>query len=273
MYAGFQMIHVTLASMFLIFTIASSQLIAKETASTGSPESQSSVREMEFVEQEPCPRPTFDRPDALVLAERIIQRDGKELLYDIRQRDDLAEKIDQMLRLIRQDHPEVSRVHARESYAPARLLLQLEPSLIEVINDWLSAQGKTGTLVTGNEKFDTLNSKLGLQGIETFDSIGAVIVCFREGLNVPAAIEAYSMLEGILYAEPDAFLLDGPDIDALKVDEEWYFVFRDAWGDCPSGCIRREFYFFIVKEDGEVRRIDSATSPFRKLMTDKWWTK
>ena len=266
------MFHVALSSMLLIFVIASSHIIAEETASADWPESQSSVRETEFVEQEPCPRPTFDRPDALVLAERIIQRDAKELLYDIRQRDVLAEKIDQMLRLIRRDYPEVSGVHARESYPPARLLLQLEPSLIEVINDRLSGPDKIGTLVTGNEEFDTLNLKLGLQGIETFDSIGTAIFCFREGLNVRAASVAYWMLEGILYAEPDAYLLDGPDIEALKVDEDWYFVFRDAWGDCPSGCIDQDFYFFIVKEDGEVRRGDSATSTFRKLMADRWWT-
>ena len=262
MRAGFRMFHVALSSILLIFVIASSHLIAEETASADSPDSRSSARETELVEQEPCPRPTFDRPDALILADRIIQRGSKELLYDIRQRDVLAEKIDQMLRLIRQEHPEVSGVHARESYPPARLLLQLEPSLIEAINDWLSAPDKSGTLVTGNEEFDTLNLKLGLQGIETYDSIGSAIICFREGLNVRAASVAYWMIEGILYAEPDAYLLDGSDIEALMVDEEWYFVFRDAWGDCPSGCIHKEFYYFIVREEGEVRRVDSATPPF-----------
>lgn len=159
------MFHVALSSILLIFVIASTHIIAEETASADSPESRSSARETELVEQEPCPRPTFDQPDALVLADRIIQRDAKELLYDIRKRDVLAEKIDQILRLIRRDYPEVSGVHARVSYAPARLLLQLEPSLIEVINDRLSAPDKSGTLVTGNEEFDTLNSKLGLQGI------------------------------------------------------------------------------------------------------------
>ena len=141
---------------------------------------------------------------------------------------------------------------------------------MRAINDVLPDHGRTGTLLTGVTEFDTLNAKLELRGIKTFDSIGSVIFCFREGLNIPVAIEAYSTVSGIQYVEPDVFLSDGSDIETLKVNENWFFVFRNAWGDCPSGCIHQEFYFFVVM-DGVVRQVDSAASPFRKLMSDRSW--
>ena len=37
----------------------------------------------------------------------------------------------------------------------------------------------------------------------------------------------------------------------------WYFVFRRAWGDCPSGCIDQELFFFTVV-DGEAAPIEPA---------------
>ena len=266
---GLRMINITISGMFLLFVIASPLIAANEKVGTD-PASLRSARETDVVGTKPCPLPTVDRSDAAILADRMIQRNGSELLFDIRQRDELEEEIRRILLLIRDAHPQVSLIHARAAYVPAMLILGLEPPLMRVINDVLPDHGRTGTLLTSDTEFDTLNAKLELRGIKTFDSIGSVIFCFREGLNIPAAIEAYSTVSGIRYVEPEAFLSDGSDIETLKVNENWFFVFRNAWGDCLSGCIHEEFNFFVVM-DGDVRQVDSAASPFRKLMSDRSW--
>ena len=93
-------------------------------------------------------------------------------------------------------------------------------------------------------------------------------------MNVPAAAAAYAAVEGIEYAEPNAYVGDGSDLDALKSEGRWYVVARRAWGDCPSGCINEELYFFIA-DDVEVEQVDTAQAmgiaEFMELVTNRGW--
>ncbi len=59
---------------------------------------------------------------------------------------------------------------------------------------------------------------------------------------------------------PDAQMGDGPGIQALHADGDWFLVFRDAWGDCPSGCLFSELHFFVADEN-RIARIDSEDAP------------
>ena len=58
----------------------------------------------------------------------------------------------------------------------------------------------------------------------------------------------------------------------MKSAERWYVLARRAWGDCPSGCINDEFFFFIVN-GVDVERIDPAQAmgiaEFRELVTNR----
>ena len=51
-------------------------------------------------------------------------------------------------------------------------------------------------------------------------------------------------------------------------------VARRAWGDCPSGCINEELYFFIV-DGNEVDQVDPAQAmgiaEFRELVMNRGW--
>ena len=60
-----------------------------------------------------------------------------------------------------------------------------------------------------------------------------------------------------LSAEPNVYMVDSPDLDLSRSETTWKFVFRKAWGDCPSGCLNRELLFFSV-ESGKVEKIDPA---------------
>ena len=76
------------------------------------------------------------------------------------------------------------------------------------------------------------------------------------------------------YAEPDFALGDGSDIEADWVDGTWYLVFRQVWGDCPSGCLYSELHFF-AERDGEVERIAcdlaAGVAALARLVGERRW--
>ena len=45
------------------------------------------------------------------------------------------------------------------------------------------------------------------------------------------------------HVEPNIALGDDSDIDAARVDDAWYLVFRETWGDCPSGCLYSALHY------------------------------
>lgn len=212
--------------------------------------------------------------EAAVLADRILRKEDDSLLLDATERDALAGETATVLSRIRDVHPAVADVTVRASYAFGELLLGLEPPLLEDVAALFEGQTGPVLLRTGQAEFDTLNERLGLTAVDLFPSTGTVIFYFNEYLNVPAAAAAYEAVEGVEYAEPNAHLGDGSDIDVLESGGRWYVVARRAWGDCPSGCINEEFFFFIVNT-ADVERIDPAQAmgiaEFRELVMNRDW--
>ena len=81
-------------------------------------------------------------------------------------------------------------------------------------------------------------------------------------------------LEGIGYAEPNVHLGDGPDIEASMSQGIWHVVVRNAWGDCPSGCVDEELFFFTV-QGPDVERIERLRAMdrdvFAALVESRGW--
>ena len=213
--------------------------------------------------------------EAAILAHRILRSQDDRLLLDAVEQRELAREIGPLLSRIRDAYPAVADINVRAPYAFGELLLTLEPWLFEVVSSLLD--GQTGPIVlrTGHTEFDALNERLGLSVVaDLFPSSTTAIFYFNEYLNVPAAVTAYATMEGIESAEPNAYLGDGPDIDAVKSKGRWYVVARHAWGDCPSGCINEELYFFIVN-GADVERTDRTQAmdraEFRELVMNRGW--
>ena len=234
--------------------------------------------------------PVVVRPDAWespmlteadILADRLLRREGNGLLLDAADRQELAGELGPILLRIRDAYPAVADIAVWAGYAFGELLLGLEPSLFEAVMSLLEGQTEPVVLRTGSAAFDTLNERLGLTAVDVFPRFETVIFYFNEYLNVPAAAAAYAALEGIEYAEPNIYLGDGPDIDAVKSAGRWYVIVRRAWGDCPSGCINDELLFFIVDDAGQSgrphasdghRRVQGARHEPRMAVSPKFWT-
>ena len=213
--------------------------------------------------------------EAAILADRILRREDDSLLLDAAERNDLAREIAPVLSQIRDAHPTVADVAVRPPYAFGELLLTLEQGLFEVVSSLLEDQTGSVVLRTGYVEFDALNEQLGLSVVvKIFRRFRAVIFYFNEYLNVPAAATAYETIEGIESAEPNAYLGDGSDIDAVNSEGCWYVVARRAWGDCLSGCINAELYFFIVN-GADVKWVDRTqaieSAEFRELVMNRGW--
>ncbi len=212
--------------------------------------------------------------ETAVLADRILARETDDLLFDAERRRELAREIEGVLERVRYAHPEISKIYARASHVPGVLLLGVKPALFGIVSRILGAEKGPVKLRTGNRAFDALNARLGLRALRPYRHTGVLVMNLSERLNMEAARRAYMATEGVEYAEFDAYLGDGPDIEAAKSGEVWRVVVRKAWGDCPSGCLYKKVFFFTVRGD-EVERIESVRAmespPFRKILETRRW--
>ena len=212
--------------------------------------------------------------EARVLADRILTRESDALLLDGKRQRALGYEIKRTLSAVRRSYPPMAKISAREDYSRATLLLGLEGALRDAVVRAWDDESVSEPPRTGNAAFDALNERLGLKAVRVFPSLGGAHLRLDERVNVDAALRVYLAIDGVSYAEPDALLGDGPDIEAAKVNGTWHVVFRKAWGDCPAGCMFRVLSFFTVA-DGEVRRIEPpqahAMDPFADLIEIRGW--
>ena len=213
--------------------------------------------------------------EAEILADRSLRLESDDLLFDPKERKERFEEIAQILLRIREAYPKVADIPARCTRGLGQLALDLEPELYQTLAEILASEEEFITLKTENIEFDALTTSLELQGI-VLNSPQSIFthatLCFKEWVNADAASDAYSGVEGVRAATPVYRAGDGPDIVTLKERERWFFIFRDAWGDCPSGCGYQEFFFFMVVGN-EVEQIAAETSftmlPFQKLLSTR----
>ncbi|MDE2912728.1 MAG: hypothetical protein OXL68_07370 [Paracoccaceae bacterium] len=214
--------------------------------------------------------------EASTLARRILERKHDELILDERHIDQLGREIALVLRLIRHRYPAMAEITVREP--PQGLIVAIEGELFDDISERWTELDAGIAPPTGNAAFDDLNATLDARMVDVWPYSKAVLLEFPERTNLTTVRQAYAAIPGVAGAEFDERLIDGPDIAAFEKDETWFVAMRNAWGDCPSGCIHVEMDFFTVK-DGHVERLDKTLaerSPaFRMLevmtMIGGWW--
>ena len=212
--------------------------------------------------------------EAALLAHRILARKTDDLLLDAKRRRDLAREIEGVLKRLRDSHPEVAEVPVRRLHRPGVLLLGVKPDLTDTVSRLLGDKKAPVKLRTGKAAFDALNARLGLRAVRLFRRTGVLLMHLSERLNIAAARRAYLQIAGIEYAESDAHLGDGSDIEASKSGDAWHIVIRKAWGDCPAGCIYKKMFFFTVRGK-KIERIEPSKATgmpeFRKLLSMRRW--
>ena len=214
------------------------------------------------------------RPDAEILADRILERETEAFYFDIPQRNQLVGEIERVLSLIRAAYPLMGEIHAEEKAIPGMLWIHLEPDFYEILKEMPQDKQESFRFETGNAEFDALNAKLGLQNVR-WTSWG-LFLYFDPRLNFRVAIETYSKVEGVreVWRHPPVEV--SADIKAFKQGETWYFIFRHGWGDCAAGCLYEESFCFTVT-GADVESIPTAQAqtmpPFQALdATHRLWS-
>ena len=202
------------------------------------------------VERESCPSypPGFDGSDAAVLAYRFAEENALPLRGQWWE--ELQAELHDALSAVRRDYPFLSAIHAQMSASPSVLLVELADDLTARITEILDPDSARVTLATGHAEFDALNAELGLRSVGRWGSWG-FFFCYHLGLDHDVAISSYSELDGIVSVDLDSYVGDGPDIFVELDGGRWHITFRDAWGDCPAGCLYEELHGFHV-ENGRV---------------------
>ena len=207
----------------------------------------------------PAAREAGIRRDATVLASRILKWHGEDLRVDEGRLDRLAREIGTVLRLVRERHPATAEIAARP--LPATLSLRIEGDLCDDIAERWSGSGAGAEVPaghvfpTGHAAFDDLRARLGLLTAGFWPATGDLELRFAARANLRVAVAAYSAVAGVAHVKPYWRRFEGSDITMGNFDGSWHVVMREAWGDCPRGCINRETHFFAVK-GGRVERID-----------------
>ena len=188
------------------------------------------------------------RPDAEILADKILRHETTEDLYfDRLRRNQLVGEIERVLSLIRAAYPPMNEIHASEDVIPGMLVIYPEPDLYEIVKEMIEDKQGQIRFETGYTEFDALNAKLGVQEVKLGDSISKnFLFYFDRHLNLRVAREAYSMVEGVRRVGVDHPVSISTDISAFKHGETWQVSFWHGWGDCPSGCLYEESFRFNV---------------------------
>ena len=197
--------------------------------------------------------PLSPEPESLVLLRHAstrshdpVVRPGTESEPD---RAALITSLDRILARIRMTWPDMAAVTARPLWQPGRLILHSDPSLGGKVLRGLGERGALAPFCTGYPEFDALSRAVGLRAIATFSHLPDMFVMeFDSDFDVPGVAARYESLDGMITASPDVPTGDGPGIQVSRSNGEWFLVFRQAWGDCPSGCMYSEIHFFVADE-------------------------
>ncbi|MFQ6069858.1 MAG: hypothetical protein ACE5LC_04950 [Candidatus Aminicenantales bacterium] len=117
--------------------------------------------------------------------------------------------------------------------------------------------------------WDDLNAEYQVTRIELFRFGGAVLY-FKDKLHPRRLAELYSVLPGVKYVEPNTFGGDFPNVYPRLTANGITYLFRNAWGDCPAGCIYSEFWYFFVL-GWEKPKFIGYWAPHKKPSVPPWW--
>ena len=103
--------------------------------------------------------------------------------------------------------------------------------------------------------WDDLNQQYHASNIDTipFHLDGGIVLLTFEGRLHPWCLtELYSVLPGARAPSPNFIAGDWSNVYARQTRDGITYLFRRGWGDCPSGCLYSEYWYFIFEGDQPV---------------------
>ena len=108
--------------------------------------------------------------------------------------------------------------------------------------------------------WDVINEMLELDSIDIFmndpDYYKNVLLKFGDPLNSNLLVYYYTGLPGLSYVHVNSYCCDWLVLLVYREGEDCHYFFRNAWGDCPSGCIYNEYFYFTI--DGDTAKYEGS---------------
>lgn len=154
----------------------------------------------------------------------------------------------------------VNNIKFSPPWAPSCLLINFDDSTGEKI-----LQGEY-------DAWDELNLMYKVTQIKTrpvIPGFGCFVTLYFEGRFNPChQADQYRVLPGVMFAEPNGIEGDGSNVYTRQIEGAITYLFRFAYGDCPSGCIVSEFWYFVVNQ-GEPEYL--GYFKYRRDPEPDWW--
>ena len=149
------------------------------------------------------------------------------------------------LSTLRLSDPILERIHAKPQWSLNRLIVGFDEEGKELLQ---------------NDQYDfwnKLNKQYGVTQKNTrlLPSLGVITLTFSRPLHIPLLASEYSRLPHVRYTEIDSVVGDGSDICLSIQAEVHYYIFDEASGDCPSGCIQHHYRAYRVDQNGRTEAL------------------
>ena len=109
-----------------------------------------------------------------------------------------------------------------------------------------------GNILTGDNYIDSLFQMYGFNYVNYYSFIDLYIFQTDQILNMNAFGDSLALSNSIDNAFADSYLGGSDKIKYEYLDGSRKYDFQIGWGDCPSGCIYRYTWSFVVDEDCNV---------------------
>lgn len=175
--------------------------------------------------------PTLPEPEALAIA--------LWLSHELKAPPDLYERVRSDLSLIREkfrDSLPAVDLQFHQPWEPSRLIVGFDEDNYQQVSD---GQYRA---------WDSLNALYSLARIDlSMPAFNMLKLKFDDDLNPEILADAYQQLPGVRFAVPNRYLGERPMLlPADATDGRLLYFFRNAWGDCPSGCLYSEYWVLTV---------------------------
>jgi len=133
----------------------------------------------------------------------------------------------------------VDRIRFWTSWVPSCLILGFDDTTTQQLLDGVY------------DAWDDLNERYELTSMDTTHLArdGFVVLYFVGRLHSWRLAESYQDLPGVWAASPNYLPGDWSNVYARQTLTGMGYLFRRGWGDCPSGCLYSEYWYFRVGDN------------------------
>ena len=136
--------------------------------------------------------------------------------------------------------PQVKEIFFWPPWVPSEVLLE--------VTEEAKRQIRAGQY----HNLDSLNSLLNFASMDTTSLrfSGLISLYFKGRLNPERLAELYLNVPSVVHAYSNGFVGDHRNVYPWISDGVMTYLFREAWGDCMSGCISNLYWYFEASPSG-----------------------